>query len=120
MDEWFSEDNPDIDRFLQELTQSAYFDLQEPQKSQFFTDLTAFGGPMFGVFSNKELELILSWLQSLKDGHSQTVSCHNLNANKKKKQNYSSGYKFSATDEPCSINNHRELFYYLVNQAKNK
>lgn len=51
----FSEECFDSIKFTQGILESSWFDRGRPEDSLFFKRLTAFGGPMFGVFSDAEL-----------------------------------------------------------------
>ncbi len=51
-------------RVLELLQQDGYFDLERPRSSRFFT-LTEFGGPMYRVFADDEIAIILDWIESL-------------------------------------------------------
>jgi hypothetical protein len=41
--------------------------LQSPRNSRFFTELLSFSGPMYKVFTEVEQDIILDWIESLKD-----------------------------------------------------
>lgn len=54
----FADENFDPVRFSREMIETSWFDKDDPAKSRFFKNLTAFGKPMFGVFSDSELKEI--------------------------------------------------------------
>ncbi len=50
--------------FLRCFRESSYVDRQHPEDSRFLRHSTAFGGPMFGVFSESDQALLRCWFQS--------------------------------------------------------
>lgn len=61
----------DPERLVKVLSTSALVDPKHPRDSRFF-DLTSFSGPMYKVFTDAELDVILDWIESLRiDGPSQ-------------------------------------------------
>lgn len=52
----FAEERFDSVKFTRNVIQSPWFNKDDPEKSRFFTDMTSFGKPMFGVFSDAELD----------------------------------------------------------------
>jgi Iron-containing redox enzyme len=55
----------DPERFVQQLSRSRWVSPGQPQVSLLLTRLIAFGGPMFRVFSDTEIEVISCWIRSL-------------------------------------------------------
>jgi len=55
----------DPERFVQDLALSRWIAPGDPNESLLLTRLTAFGGPMFRVFSDPEIETIRAWITSL-------------------------------------------------------
>lgn len=66
LDDWFSADVFDSDGFLDELLKSGYLNRQSPQNSRLLTELISFEGPMFGVFTECEIDTIMNWLEGSK------------------------------------------------------
>lgn len=62
LDDWFAAQPFDAAGFLAALAASPYVEGEAGQRP--FDRLTAFGGPMFGIFSGEELETIDAWLRS--------------------------------------------------------
>lgn len=67
LDDWFAEHCFDGKGFIDALLKSDYFDPDHSSTSRFFTELTAFKGPMFGIFTNIELETIRRWTDKAND-----------------------------------------------------
>lgn len=55
----------DPERFVQQLGRSRWVSPGQPEVSLLLTRLIAFGGPMFRVFSDTEINVIRSWISSL-------------------------------------------------------
>ncbi|MEN8259994.1 MAG: iron-containing redox enzyme family protein [Pseudomonadota bacterium] len=62
LDHWFSETPFQAQPFLTALSQSPYVNLDTPEESRLF-ELMGPRGPMFGVFSEREREILLNWLE---------------------------------------------------------
>ncbi len=62
LDDWFGAIEGNGDSFLNALLASDYFDLDAPSESKFIRETTAFGGSMFGVFNQNDLDLIQQWM----------------------------------------------------------
>ncbi len=112
LDEWFATGLTHGEEFLRALAASSYFDTDHPEKSPFVKQLTGPEGPMFGVFTKPEIELILQWLRSA--SHRSTSAslvrseALNLSAN---------SVKQNARLEKLS---NRELYYRLVNVDRHR
>jgi hypothetical protein len=57
-------ENKNPEELMQRLVTAKYIDINYPRKSKFF-ELTEFNGPMYKVFSEEELIIILDWIESL-------------------------------------------------------
>ena len=55
----------DPERFVQQLGRSRWVSPGQPEVSLLLTRLIAFGGPMFRVFSDTEIDVIRCWISSL-------------------------------------------------------
>ena len=66
IDEWFNPKSSNPEAFIQAFAKSPYIKPGDPEKSILFKHLVSFKGPMFRVFSEKELEIISEWIKSLK------------------------------------------------------
>ncbi|MGH8558957.1 MAG: iron-containing redox enzyme family protein [Methylococcales bacterium] len=64
LDDWFANGIKDGPAFLDVLTDSAWFDISNPEESPFFTRITAPDGLMSGVFTPNELSTIRDWLEA--------------------------------------------------------
>lgn len=64
LDEWFATGLSNGEEFLRALAASNYFNTDHPEDSPFVKQLTGPEGPMFGVFTQSEIELIVQWLSS--------------------------------------------------------
>ncbi|WP_372369765.1 iron-containing redox enzyme family protein [Candidatus Uabimicrobium sp. HlEnr_7] len=106
--EWFDGEKFDITAFLKAFANSPFVDRNEPEKSLLFTRLIAFGGPMFRVFTDREIEILQKWVASLpqKASTSQKVVCPFYQSKESLQRKPSS---------PSKVRNIRDLFYYLVN-----
>ena len=65
--ETFADENFDSARFSREMLESHWFDRDNPDQSRFFKKLTAFGKPMFGVFSDAELAELTAGVSAPQD-----------------------------------------------------
>jgi hypothetical protein len=54
------------ERLVEELAKSDLIDPRHPRDSRFF-DLTSFSGPMYKIFTEAELDVILDWIESLRE-----------------------------------------------------
>ncbi len=66
LEEWFAAARFDAEGFLAAFAASPYAAGEAEQRS--FDFLTAFGGPMFGVFDREDLALIDTWLATARTG----------------------------------------------------
>jgi hypothetical protein len=60
----------DPEHFVRDLAHSRWIVRGHPEQSLLLTRLVAFGGPMFRVFSDKELDVMRTWIASLSAGTS--------------------------------------------------
>jgi hypothetical protein len=67
-DEWFDtrgSQRPDARGFLRELARSRWVVPGQPERSPLVQRAVAFGGPMFGVFTEDELAVMRAWITAL-------------------------------------------------------
>ncbi|MGH8547313.1 MAG: iron-containing redox enzyme family protein [Methylococcales bacterium] len=64
LDDWFETAAADGPAFLDALAHSKWFDVMNPERSLFFTRVTAPDGVMAGVFTPSELSTIRDWLEA--------------------------------------------------------
>ncbi|MCI0734607.1 MAG: iron-containing redox enzyme family protein [Methylococcaceae bacterium] len=64
IDAWFETAFADGTAFLNALARSEWFDGTDPDRSLFFTRVTAPGGAMAGVFTPHELGILRDWLET--------------------------------------------------------
>ncbi len=114
----------DPERFVIALGRSKWVNPGSPQKSIFPRHLTRFGGPMFRVFSQADLDVIDEWILSLPNGiinildvdaiNNEDDDVQNTTAKKHRKRvsiipiNKSDAFN----SRPLSA---RDLYYYLIN-----
>jgi hypothetical protein len=65
LDDWFAAEPFDAEAFVHALGRSRLVKPGHPQRSALLVKATAFGAPMFRVFSPDELETIAAWITSL-------------------------------------------------------
>lgn len=117
LDDWFSQSPFDSENFLTALKHSPYINRQNPDDS-LLLKLFAFNGPMFGVVSKPEKDLLKAWIYSENSEiHSQDKAAairaevkNPLPINEK---------QYSPVINYANINylrlNTRELYHYLIN-----
>ena len=66
LESWFSSENFDSHSLIQALANSHYIVPGKPGKSIFLTKLVTFGGPMFRIFTAEEIEIVSTWIKTLK------------------------------------------------------
>lgn len=64
LETWFAAPDPDLEGLLEALAGSPFINTAEPEQSRFLTELLAVGGPMFRVFSEREIGVLLDWIRS--------------------------------------------------------
>lgn len=78
LDSWFAASPFDGESFLTALKQSAYIDLEQPRASPLFK-LFEFNGPMFGVFTEQDIQLFENWLLDERGGSTkQTIAAETI------------------------------------------
>lgn len=70
LDAWFDPAKLDARAFLDALARSRWITPGKPDESALVTSLVQFGGPMFGVFTDAEIESIRAWVRALVDAPS--------------------------------------------------
>ncbi|MGB1220778.1 MAG: iron-containing redox enzyme family protein [Alcanivoracaceae bacterium] len=103
---------------VQRLAHSGYVKAGNPDASSFATRLLDFGGPMSGVFDEKERQVVRRWIESL--GSNEESGAPTGTASAAPSSSYPcwtrAGYLEESTHEygnrPCSP---RELYYKIVN-----
>ena len=107
LEQWFAQMPENSQAFLNALKKSDYVDKNKPENSRLLK-LFDFRGPMSGVMSQTERELLLTWL---KDDENEVLITHSVESsvdNCADKVPVSSAVKFEKL-------NTRALYYYLVN-----
>ncbi|GAB6141804.1 hypothetical protein JCM14076_25330 [Methylosoma difficile] len=75
IDEWFADQPFATQAFMQALRESAYVDLNQPEQSRLLK-LFTFDGPMFGVLTAEEQQVLADWLlQGAVVGQANTQGC---------------------------------------------
>lgn len=74
IDDYLDPDDPDYAGLLDALADSAFVQRGNAAESALFTDLLAFTGPMFRIFSPEEMGLMRAWVDSLPPRRSPTSS----------------------------------------------
>lgn len=115
LDDWFAGGFEDGSAFLDALAHSAWFDVENPDQSSFFTRVTAPGGSMAGVFTASELETIRNWLKARNTagaGVAPAEACGSIREPESVRPR-----RFSGTETPLRTSGPgiRELFFRLVN-----
>jgi hypothetical protein len=64
LEDWFDPERFQVDAFLDALARSPWVKPGHPEQSPLLTQLIAFGGPMFGVFTAEEVQLLREWITS--------------------------------------------------------
>ncbi|MGZ8164053.1 MAG: iron-containing redox enzyme family protein [Methylobacter sp.] len=123
LDDWFSQSPFDSENFLTALKQSSYINKQNPADSPLLK-LFDFNGPMFGILTESEKELLKTWVESENSEiHSQDKSAAFMAEVKNPlpfdEKKCSPIINYSHSDYATNINysrlNTRELYHYLVN-----
>lgn len=65
LDSWFDPERLDAAAFLKELGRSKWVAPGRPEQSPLTTRAVGFGGPMFGAFTDDEIEVMREWIRSL-------------------------------------------------------
>lgn len=65
LDSWFDPERLDAFAFLRELGRSKWVAPGRPEQSPLTTRAVSFGGPMFGAFTDDEIEVMREWIRSL-------------------------------------------------------
>ena len=119
LDDWFRAIEGKGDSFLNALLGSDYFDLETPAESKFIRETTAFGGSMFGVFDQAELDLIQQWVASEHQGVPVTVKTEidqsDSRTEKRIKTPRARNRDSKNPIQPIQKTEIRELFHALVN-----
>ncbi|PWQ99240.1 iron-containing redox enzyme family protein [Leucothrix arctica] len=68
INDWFADEPFDAEGFLNALIASPYVNQKSPEKSQLITRSVAFGGPMFRIFTDAEMDIMEEWVHSLSEG----------------------------------------------------
>lgn len=69
MDSYWNPQHPQIGELLTALAESPWIVKGQPEQSPLLTQVTQFGGSMFGVFDDAELAVIARWIASLTDAY---------------------------------------------------
>ncbi len=85
LDDWLNphetKKNPsNTKEFLQSFAKSFWIMPGYPEQSKFLTELCAFGGPMFRVFTEKEIQVVKNWIASLSLSKEEAVATTSVNA----------------------------------------
>lgn len=85
LDDWLNpheaKKNPNNTKeFLQGFAKSFWITPGYPEQSKFLTELCAFGGPMFRVFTDKEIEVVKNWIASLSTTKEEPSTTPSVNA----------------------------------------
>lgn len=78
LDTWFDPEKPDLSGFLTALAQSSWVVPGQPERSPILNRSTQFGGPMFGVFDDRELTVMRDWIGSLPQRDSSPSECQKV------------------------------------------
>ncbi|MGH8524065.1 MAG: hypothetical protein ACREXY_07585, partial [Gammaproteobacteria bacterium] len=65
IEEWFSGEHPDIEGLLNALAESSYVNAAAPESSRLISDLVSARGPMFRVFTEEEIGIVVEWIRTL-------------------------------------------------------
>lgn len=65
LDSWFDPERLDAAAFLKELGRSKWVAPGRPEQSPLTTRAVSFGGPMFGAFTDGEIEIMREWIRAL-------------------------------------------------------
>lgn len=111
LDAWFQQKPFAGKAFLTALKNSSYVDQAQPENSRLLK-LFEFSGPMFGVLSTRDRQLLLDWLQHPES--TEQLQAHTTNA-----MPAETTAALPAINTSPALNyrrmNHRRLFYYLIN-----
>ncbi|HEV7371779.1 iron-containing redox enzyme family protein [Arenibaculum sp.] len=108
-------------RFVRELGRSRWVRRGRPDDSLLLTRLTAFGGPMFRVFSNPELAVIREWIASLPEadgdlGAPSSVPAGGLRTTRDTPETVARQECAAPANAPA---NARDLYWRLLNIERN-
>lgn len=67
IDRWFDPASPDPRALLEHIARSRWVVPGRPDESPLLTRATAFGGPMFGVFTGGEMAVVRAWIAGLSE-----------------------------------------------------
>ncbi|MDQ3563481.1 MAG: iron-containing redox enzyme family protein [Pseudomonadota bacterium] len=66
IEEWFSGEYPDLEGLLNALAESPYVNAAAPESSRLISDLISARGPMFRVFTEEEIGIVVEWIRTLR------------------------------------------------------
>lgn len=118
INDWFGQEPFDAEGFLKTLAASPYVNLKSPLDSVLLNRSIRFGGPMFRIFTDAEVEVMTEWVQSLTSEAESQPSADKapatdmLSAPLPIIADENDTHPDLATYAKCSK---RELYYYFVN-----
>lgn len=115
LDEWFAQFPFDSENFLSELKKSSYVNNENPADSRLLK-LFEFNGPMFGVFSPSEKNILETWLMTVEKETQKPEKLTALSPMSSPTIQFSASSNQSSSQaiDYLSLNN-KELYYYLLN-----
>ncbi|MGW7290778.1 iron-containing redox enzyme family protein [Streptomyces xiamenensis] len=111
---------PDLAAFLTDLRESPYLRPTGPGHGDCrFTDATKFGGPMFGIFDEREVATLRSWAARVHAGERPVIEIPPDTVGREQAERRSTAIARSAPADivvaEAEPRDHRELFHRLVN-----
>jgi hypothetical protein len=120
IDYWFDPVRFTPENVLNELVKSRYVIPGKPDKSLFLTYLTKPNGPMFRIFSDKELILISDWIRDLPASRENFFKKELINSKEKSQLNISiPKIGLTIKNKPSKKYNLRELYFKLLHHDSN-
>ena len=109
----------DPERFVEQLGRSRWVSPGQPEVSLLLTRLIAFGGPMFRVFSDAEIEVIRSWIGSLAETNglqtAQSVVAADMAAQQVRKPQSQQCTTRTHNQQRCRSTDARDMYHRLLN-----
>jgi hypothetical protein len=111
---------PDLAAFLTDLRESPYLRRTGPGHGDCrFTDATKFGGPMFGIFDEREVATLRAWAARVHAGERPVIEIPHDTVGREQAERRSTAIARSAPADivvtEAEPRDHRELFHRLVN-----
>ncbi|MFF2377877.1 iron-containing redox enzyme family protein [Streptomyces xiamenensis] len=111
---------PDLAAFLTDLRESPYLRRTGPGHGDCrFTDATKFGGPMFGIFDEREVATLRAWAARVHAGERPVIEIPPDTVGREQAERRSTAIARSAPADivvtEAEPRDHRELFHRLVN-----